>query len=340
MQKRKVQKTVSKTPAFMQAMEIHDGKLRACSRSVPKPRKGEVLIRVRAAGINRPDILQRKGFYPPPPGVTDIPGLEVAGDIVRFGTGTQRQKLKTGQAVVALVAGGGYAEYVCVPVEQCLPVPKGMAYDMAACLPETFFTVWTNLVDGGQLKKNEVVLIHGGSSGIGTTAIQIAKKIIGAKVIITAGSDKKCATCTKLGAKAINYKKKDFVKDVLTHTRRKGVDVVLDMVGGDYVPRNITCLAPKGRHVSIAVQGGRETTLDISQIMKKQLVLTGSTLRPRTAPEKGKIAQALLKHVWPALSQKRIKPVLCKSFSLREAQAAHDWLESGKNIGKVVLMVD
>ena len=317
----------------MKCIEISNERLVLAERPVPKTKWGEVLVKVHAAGVNRPDILQRKGMYPPPEGVTDIPGLEIAGEIVKgeglFGSGK-------GRKVCALVSGGGYAEYCAVPAKQCLPLPKGMDFVTAAGIPETYFTVWTNLFDRGQLKKGETVLVHGGASGIGTTAIQIAKAF-GAKVFVTAGSDEKCKACKKLGASlAINYKTQDFVTEVLKASK-EGVDVVLDIIGGDYLPRNLNVLKPGGRHVSIAVQGGLMAQLDIIQVMRKRLILTGSTLRPRSLEDQAAIAKALFKNVWPLLNSKKLGPVVDKVFTLEEAQAAHDYLEAGEHVGKVIL---
>jgi NADPH2:quinone reductase len=313
----------------MKCIEISNQRLVVAERPVPKIKAGEVLVKVHAAGVNRPDVLQRKGHYPPPAGVTDIPGLEIAGEIVK-GPGT-------GKKVCALVAGGGYAEYCVVPAKQCLPLPKGMDMVTAAGVPETYFTVWTNLFDRGQLKKGETVLIHGGSSGIGTTAIQVAKAF-GAKVFVTAGSDDKCKACKKLGATlAINYKNQDFVTEVLKATKDVGVDIVLDMVGGDYLPRNLKILKTEGRHVSIAVQGGKIAQLDITQVMSKRLIITGSTLRPRPAADKAAIAKALYKNVWPLLNRKKISPLIDKVFTLEDAQAAHEYLDSGAHVGKIIL---
>lgn len=321
---------------MMNAVEIRDQRLVMAKRPLPVTGKGEVLVRVHAAGVNRPDVLQRKGLYPPPPGVTDIPGLEIAGEIVGAGAGV---KFKIGQKVCALVSGGGYAEYCAVPAAQCLPIPRGLKMAEAAGLPETFFTVWTNLFDRGALKKGEGVLIHGGSSGIGTTAIQVAQAK-SAVVFVTVGNDQKAKACKSLGAHhAINYKAKDFVTEILRLTKNKGVDVVLDMVGGDYIPRNLQCLAPGGRHVSIAMQRGRTAELDIFQVMSKRLVLTGSTLRARPIKDKAQIAKALLKNIWPLINKKKIKPVVDKTFALKDAQKAHDYLEAGNHVGKVILVV-
>ncbi len=322
----------------MTAAIIRDQKLVTAEVPVPMPRAGEVLVRVRAAGVNRPDLLQRRGLYPPPEGVTDIPGLEISGDVVMTGSGVSG--IKTGQKICALVAGGGYAEYCVVPAVQCLPLPKNLGWIAAAGIPETFFTVWTNLFERGGLQKGERVLVHGGASGIGTTAIQMARAF-GAKVYVTAGSDVKCTACLKLGAnKAINYRAAEFDTEILRETDGKGVDVILDMVGGDYIPRNLKILAPGGRHVSIAMQRGRSAEIDIFQIMSKRLVMTGSTLRPQSTAAKGKIAKALKKNVWPFIARKRITPVIDRIYALSEAQAAHDYLEAGQHFGKVILRVN
>jgi putative PIG3 family NAD(P)H quinone oxidoreductase len=324
-------------PQTMKAVAIVSQRLELAEIPVPKPAAGEVLVRVNAAGVNRPDLLQRKGLYPPPAGITETPGLEIAGDIVALGKGVKGWK--KGDALCALVSGGGYAEYCVVPAAQCLPIPKGLDYTQAAGLPETFFTVWTNLFDRGQLKKGERVLIHGGASGIGTTAIQVAKAF-GAKVYVTAGSDDKCKQCLKLGATlAINYRTRDFVAEILQATESEGVDVILDMIGGDYLPRNLKVLGVYGRHVSIAMQRGRNAEVDIFQVMSKRLTLTGSTLRPQGVAVKGAIAKALLKNVWPLISKKKIRPVVDRVFDLHDAQAAHDYLEAGAHFGKVILTV-
>jgi NADPH2:quinone reductase len=307
----------------MQAIEIiSPDRLSLTQRPVPVAKSGEVLIRVAAAGVNRPDLLQRIGKYPPPPGITDIPGLEVAGEIVG-----------TGEKVCALLAGGGYAEYAVAPAGQCLPVPKNLSMVEAAALPETVFTVWNNVFLRGQLKPGESLLIHGGSSGIGTTAIQMAKAM-GAKVYVTAGSDEKCAACLTLGAdKAINYKTHDFVKEA------SGVDVILDMVGGDYLPRNLECLNPDGRHVSIASMNGAKAEIDIRMIMQKRLILTGSTLRPRPVAEKEALAQGIRETIWPLIEAGKIKPLIHATFPLDQAQKAHEMLEAGELAGKIVLTV-
>jgi len=335
------------TPAGMTVIEIREPGgpevLTPVQRPVPEPAPGEILIAVAAAGINRPDLMQRQGNYPPPPGASDIPGLEVAGTVAALGEGIVG--FAAGDRVCALLAGGGYAEYVAVPAMQCLPLPQGLTMVEAAALPETLFTCWTNLIDGGHLKAGETVLIHGGSSGIGTTAIQLAKAL-GATVFVTAGSPEKCQACLKLGADlAIDYKADDFVtavRQALTNEvgAKRGVDVVLDMVGGDYVRRDIEILAQGGRHVSIAVQGGPEATIPIFKVMQKRLVLTGSTLRPRSPAEKGKIAEALHKTVWPMIAAGQLKPIVHATFPLARAAEAHRALENGDHIGKIVLTIN
>lgn len=331
-------KKPAELPAEMKATIIREQKLMVENVPLPLPKAGEILVRVRAAGVNRPDLLQRRGLYPPPAGVTDIPGLEISGDVVLLGSGVTN--IKTGQKICALVAGGGYAEYCTVPAVQCLPLPKNLGWLAAAGIPETFFTVWTNLFDRGKLTKGDRVLIHGGASGIGTTAIQMAKAF-GAKVYVTAGTASKCAACLKLGAhRAINYKTQDFAAEIMRETDGKGVDIILDMVGGDYIPRNLEILAPAGRHVSIAMQRGRTAEINIFQIMSKGLILTGSTLRPQNTSAKGKIAKALKKNIWPFIARKRITPVIDRIYSLDEAQAAHDYLEAGQHFGKVILRVN
>lgn len=307
----------------MQAIEIRPvGVLTPCQRPVPVTKSGEVLVRVHAAGVNRPDLLQRIGKYPPPPGITDIPGLEIAGEIV-----------ETGEKICALLSGGGYAEYAVVPTGQCLPLPNGLSMVEAAALPETVFTVWNNVFVRGKLIAGETILIHGGSSGIGTTAIQMAKAA-GANVIITAGSDEKCKACITLGAdRAINYKTDDFGSVI----DEGSVNVVLDMVGGDYIPRNLKCLALDGRHVSIATLQSSKTEIDIRTIMQKRITLTGSTLRPRPLAEKAELARSIRETVWPWIDQGKVKPTIHTTFPLAQAQAAHDLLESGQVVGKIVL---
>lgn len=306
--------------------------LRPAERPRPVPGPGEVLIRVAAAGVNRPDILQRLGKYPPPPGASDIPGLEVAGQIVE----SCAREWKPGDKVCALLSGGGYAEYAVAPGGQCLPVPANLTMTEAAALPEAMFTVWNNLFLRGGLKPGEICLIHGGASGIGTTAIQMAKAIV-ARVIVTAGSDTKCTACVNLGADlAINYKTRDFVAEA-KRLSPDGVNVVLDMVGGSYVPRNLDCLAPDGRHVSIAVLEGAKAEIDIRAIMTKRLILTGSTLRPRPVEEKAALAQGILEHIWPLIEAGKIKPAIFATFPLAEAANAHRALDKGDHVGKIVL---
>lgn len=309
--------------------------LRPVTLPTPTPGAGEVLIEVAAAGVNRPDVMQRQGFYPAPPGAPDTPGLEVAGTIVQLGADVTGWS--TGDKVCALVAGGGYAQYCLAPALQCLPVPAGMDMVQAAALPETFFTVWTNLFDGAHLQAGESLLVHGGSSGIGTTAIQMAKAF-GARVFATAGSDDKCAVCTRLGAeRAINYRTEDFVEVIKQTTSGAGVDVVLDMVGGDYVARNIMSLAQGGRHVSIAFLQGSKVSLNLLPVLQKRLILTGSGLRPRSIAEKALIANALREKVWPLLAAGKLLPVIDSTYALEDATAAHARMESSAHIGKLVL---
>lgn len=303
----------------------------------PAPGPGEVLIAVEAAGVNRPDLLQRLGKYPPPPGASDLIGLEVAGRVVSLGAGAERWH--EGDRVCALVAGGGYAEFCVAPAVQCLPVPRGLSMIEAAAIPEAFFTVWTNVFERGRLVSGERVLIHGGASGIGTTAIQLARAR-GAHVLATAGTADKCEACEKLGAeRAINYRTEDFVAAVRAHTNGEGVELVLDMVGGDYTPRNLDVLVVEGRLVQIAFLRSPKVEIDLGVIMRRRLVLTGSTLRPRTPGEKGQIARALEREVWPLLEAGAVKPVVHRVFPLAEAAAAHRELEAGHHVGKVVLHV-
>ena len=310
--------------------------LRTTDRPVPEPEDGEVLISVQAAGVNRPDCIQRQGNYAPPPGVTDIPGLEVAGNIVAVGKNAGQWKI--GDTVCALVAGGGYAEFVATPAVQCLAIPGSLGMTEAAALPETFFTVWTNVFERAGLKPGETLLVHGGSSGIGTTAIQIASRL-GSKVITTAGSDEKCRICRELGAeRAVNYKEEDFVDAVKDFTGGIGVNVILDMVGGDYLARNIKALAPDGRQVSIAFLGGSKAEINFMPVMLKRLTLTGSTLRPLPIERKGEIARALEKTVWPMITNAEIAPVIHATFPLQDAADAHTLMESSQHIGKIVLL--
>jgi putative PIG3 family NAD(P)H quinone oxidoreductase len=310
--------------------------LRPVSRPVPTPGAGEVLIRVAAAGVNRPDVLQRKGAYPPPPGVTDIPGLEVAGEVVQAGTGVTEPAV--GTRVCALVAGGGYAEYVAAPSVQCLPVPASLSMEEAAALPETFFTVYYNVFMRARLRVAETLLIHGGSSGIGTTAILLAKAF-GARVIVTAGSAEKCAACRTLGADvAIDYKQEDFVARTLESTDGRGADVILDMVGGEYLARNLAAAAVNGRIALIATQHGTRAELDLVTLMRKRLWLGGATLRPQTVASKGEIAACLRREVWPLFESQSLRPVIHARFPLQEAARAHALMESGAHIGKIVLV--
>ncbi|MDP2031854.1 MAG: NAD(P)H-quinone oxidoreductase [Polaromonas sp.] len=312
--------------------------LRLGERPDPVAGAGEVLIRVAASGVNRPDVLQRTGNYPVPPGASDIPGLEVAGVIVSGDVAAMAQAgLKVGDRVCALVAGGGYAELCAAPVGQCLPVPEGFSDIEAASLPETFFTVWSNVFDRARLQAGETLLIQGGSSGIGVTAIQMAKAM-GATVIVTAGSDDKCAACLKLGADhAINYKTADFAEEVKTLTAGKGVNVILDMVAGSYVAREMGCLAEDGRLVFIAVQGGTKAEFNAGLVLRKRLTITGSTLRPRSVEFKAAIAQALKDKVWPLLARGAIRPVIHSTFAAADAAQAHALMESNQHIGKIVL---
>ncbi len=307
-------------------------------RPDPVAAAGEMLVRVSASGINRPDVLQRKGAYAPPPGASDLPGLEIAGTIIG-GDATELAAagFKLGDRVCALVAGGGYAELCCAPIAQCLPSPKGLSDIEAASLPETFFTVWSNVYDRGHLQAGETLLVQGGSSGIGVTAIQLAKAM-GSKVLVTAGSDKKVAACVALGADVgINYKTQDFVAEVKAATGGRGADVVLDMVAGDYVAREIQCVADDGRIVIIAVQGGVQSGFNAGELLRRRLLITGSTLRPRPVAFKAAIAKALLQHVWPLIEAGRIKPVIHTVFPAAQAAQAHVLMESGEHIGKIVL---
>ena len=326
----------------MQAVEITafgaPEVLRLGERPVPLAGVGELLIRVAASGVNRPDVLQRKGHYAPPAGASDLPGLEVAG-VIESGDAAALAAagFAVGDRVCALVAGGGYAEYCVAPVAQCLPVPAGLSDVEAASLPETFFTVWSNVFDRARLQAGETLLVQGGSSGIGVTAIQLARAR-GATVIITAGSDEKCAACLALGAHhAINYQAQDFVAEVQRITEGRGVDVVLDMVAGPYIAREVECLAEDGRIVIIAVQGGVKAEFNAALVLRKRLVITGSTLRPRPVAFKAAIAQALREQVWPLLASGAIKPVIHSTFAAADAAQAHALMESNQHIGKIVL---
>lgn len=326
----------------MQAVEISSfgapDVLRLGARPVPVPGVGELLIRVGASGVNRPDVLQRMGHYAPPPGTSDLPGLEVAGVVEAGDAAAMAQAgLAIGDRVCALVAGGGYAQWCVAPVEQCLPVPAGFSDIEAASLPETFFTVWSNVFDRGRLQAGETLLVQGGTSGIGVTAIQLARAF-GATVIATAGSDEKCRACLELGAHhAINYKSQDFVAEAKRITDGKGVDVVLDMVAGGYVAREVECLAEDGRIVIIAVQGGVKSEVNAGLVLRRRLTITGSTLRPRSVAFKGAIARALRERVWPLLAAGTVRPVIHSTFAAADAAQAHALMESNQHIGKIVL---
>lgn len=311
--------------------------LRPTERPRPAPAQGEVLIRVQAAGVNRPDVFQRKGAYAPPPGASDLPGMEIAGTIEAGDA--QAGGFRIGDAVCALVAGGGYAEYCVAPVGQCLPKPRNLTFAEAAGLPETYFTVWSNLFDRARLAVGESLLVQGGSSGIGVAAIQLAAAL-GSKVVATAGSAEKCAACVDLGAtRCINYRTEDFVQVVKEVTQGRGVDVILDMVAGDYLPREIECLADDGRLVIIALLGGAKGTLDLSAVLRRRLTVTGSTLRPRPVAFKAAIARRLRESVWPLIESGRIKPMLFRTFSLGDAAESHRLMESSQHVGKIVLAV-
>jgi NADPH2:quinone reductase len=327
----------------MQAVEITQPGppevLKIGERPVPKPGKGEVLIRVVAAGVNRPDVIQRLGHYPPPPGTTDIPGLEVAGEIVSVTADVSSWRV--GDKVCALVAGGGYAQYVAAPAVQCLPIPHGLSMEQAAALPETFFTVYLNVVERAELHVGDTLLVHGGSSGIGTTAVLLGKAL-GARVLVTAGSDQKCRACLDLGADlAINYREQDFVQAVLAATDKRGADVVLDMVGGDYVQRNLQAAATDGRIALIATQGGTQANIDLRLLMGKRLKIAGATLRPQTVERKGKLAAALRANVWPLFESGKLRPPpIHARFALADAAKAHAEMEGGQHVGKLVLTAE
>jgi len=310
--------------------------LRPVERPAPALESGEVLIRVEAAGVNRPDIMQRQGKYPPPLGASDIPGLEVAGEVVETKGHT---RWKAGDRVCALVAGGGYAELCAAPAAQCLPIPRGLGAVEASAIPETYFTVWTNLFQRGRLQRGESVLVHGGTSGIGSTGIQLARAF-GATPYATAGSDEKCEACRRLGAvEAINYRTDDFGARIREITSQQGVDVVLDIIGGDYLIRNIACLRLHGRLVQVGLIGGAKAQIDLRPLLNNRLTVTGSTLRPRTVDEKGAIARELEEHVWPLLERGEVRPIVHRTLPLSQASEAHRLLESGDVIGKVVLTV-
>jgi NADPH2:quinone reductase len=327
--------------AFMRAIQIEKPGgpevLRPCDRARPEPRPHEILVKDAAAGVNRPDVLQRQGLYAPPPDASDLPGLEIAGEVEACGAAVTMWK--PGDKVCALAHGGGYAEYCVTPEVQALPLPRGLSMIEAASLPETFFTVWSNVYDRGRLAPGETLLVHGGSSGIGVTAIQMAAAT-GNRVFATAGSDEKCAACVKLGAAlAFNYKTQDFVEGVKQATGGKGVDVILDMAAGDFVPKELKALADEGRLVFIAFLRGPKTELDVNELMRRRLTLTGSTLRPRPVAFKGAIAARLRERIWPLLEAGKIKPVVYKTFKLDDAAAAHRLMESSAHIGKLVLTV-
>ena len=305
------------------------------SLPVPNPGTGQVLVKVAFAGVNRPDVVQRRGLYPPPPGASPIPGLEIAGEIVALGAGVPDAML--GQPVCALVSGGGYAEYCLAMADHCLPVPAGMPLDQAAALPETLFTVWHNVFERGWAREGETILVHGGTSGIGTMAIMLGKAF-GLTVIVTCGDAAKCAAAVKIGAdNAIDYKATDFVEEVARITGGQGVELVLDMVAGDYVARNLRCLKEDGRHVTIAVQGGMQAELNMAVIMSRRYTLTGSTLRPRSNTFKGLLAQEIATHAWPLFTSGQLRPVMDQAFALTDATAAHARMEAGAHIGKIVL---
>lgn len=325
------------TSGVMRTVEIREQRLTNTDRPLPVLSAGQVLIKVEAAGVNRPDVMQRQGRYPPPPGASDIPGLEVAGKIAEAGADTH---WNVGDRVCALVAGGGYAEYCLASGRLCLPIPCNLTFVQAAGIPETFFTVWSNVFDRGGLKKGETLLVHGGSSGIGTTAIQLAKAF-GARAFITAGSDEKCRFCLNLGADAaINYRDQDFVQRINEITQSNGVDLILDMIGGDYFPRNLKCLADEGRLVQIAVQHGSKTEINLLPVMQKRLTITGSTLRAREEVFKAEIAGNLLKHIWPLLASGKVRPIIHSTFSLADAMQAHELMESSAHMGKIIIEVN
>lgn len=312
--------------------------LQPVSLAVPEPEAGEVLIKVAAAGVNRPDVVQRMGLYPAPPGASPLPGLEVSGTVVALGAGVEPEWL--GRAVCALTNGGGYAEYCVAPATLCLDIPESLSMEEAAALPETLFTVWGNLFNRGFAREDETVLVHGGTSGIGTMAIMLGK-LVGMNVIVTCGSDQKCTAAKSIGADhAINYKTQDFVEEIKKITGGEGVEIVLDMVAGDYVPRNLQCLKEDGRHVTIAVQGGMQATVNMAQIMMRRLTLSGSTLRPQSTDRKALLADEIHRYVWPDVEAGRLKPVMDEIFALKDAAKAHAHMEAGDHIGKIVLKVE
>jgi NADPH:quinone reductase len=309
--------------------------LQLSTRPTPKPGDGEVLVRVEAAGVNRPDVMQRQGRYPPPPGASDLPGMEIAGEIVSLGSNVSG--LAVGDKICSLLPGGGYAAYALAAAPLCMPIPQGMSMVEAAAIPETFMTVWTNLFERGRCKAGDTVLVHGGTSGIGTTAIQLAS-VLGAKVYATAGSEDKARACEKLGAvRGIDYRKEDFVEVIRAATQGYGIDVTLDMVAGSYVPRNIDIAAVEGRIVTISTLGGTKAELNMVPVMMKRLTLTGSTLRARTVAQKAAVADAMRQNVWPLIAAGKVKPVIFRTFPLAEASEAHRLMETSNHIGKIVL---
>lgn len=329
-------------PTTMTAIEITESGgpevLQPVERPVPEPGSGEILIAVAAAGVNRPDVVQRLGLYPPPPGASDLPGLEVAGEVAAVGV--EVTEWKEGDRVCALVSGGGYAQYATAPAAQVLRVPAGLDSIQAAGIPETFFTVWTNMFDRGHLAAGESILIHGGSSGIGTTAIQLAREF-GATAYVTVGNAEKARFCEELGAvKAINYREQDFVEEIKSITDGAGVDVILDIVGGDYLPRNIRLLRVEGRLLQVSLMGGSKGELDLGRVMRNRLTVTGSTLRPRSVAQKGEIAASLRERVWPLFEAGKIGPVIHQTFPLAEASRAHELMETSAHIGKIILSVE
>lgn len=328
-------------PEYMTAIEISQpggpDVLKSCQRPVPVPGAGQMLVRVAAAGVNRPDIVQRMGLYPAPKGASDLPGLEIAGEVVALGEGVSADQM--GRKICALVAGGGYAEYCIAETGHSLPVPDGLSMAEAAALPETLFTVWHNVFERGYVRDGEILLVHGGTSGIGTMAIKLAN-IFDIKVIVTCGSDEKCAAAKAIGADhAINYKTQDFVEEVKTITDGKGVNVVLDMVAGDYVARNLKCLAEDGRHVTIAVQGGAKAQINMGHVMMRRLTLTGSTLRPRSDEFKSLLCDEIYGNVWPLVEQGKLRAEMDRKFPLDQAAAAHAYMEAGEHVGKIILEI-
>lgn len=324
-------------PANMQAIEIQSERLVTATRPVPAVKSGSALIKVLATGVNQSDILQRKGKYPPPPGASDIPGLEIAGTVVALGDNCDN--LTIGDKVCALVTGGGYAEYCLASASLCLPIPENLSFSEAAGIPETYFTVWSNVFGLGRLQQGESLLVQGGSSGVGTTAIQLAKAF-GNKIFVTAGSTEKCQFCLDLGADAaINYHQQDFVSEIAQLTDYKGVNVILDMIGGDYLPRNLQCLAVEGRLVQIGVQKSPKTEMNLLPIILKRLTVTGSTLRSRDDTFKAKIAKQIFTNVWPLFESGKIRPVIDSTFALTNASEAHELMESSQHMGKIILTV-